>query len=60
MRTCKRCFLRFDEEDVMYASLETELAETFLQDVDTVDMNDLCPECMEELGAMNLSTKNLE
>jgi hypothetical protein len=54
MKTCRRCFLKFDEEDVMYVNPETELAESFLQYVGSVDMNDLCPECMEELGVMNL------
>jgi hypothetical protein len=30
------------------------LAEIFIGDIDIQDINDLCPECREELGVMNL------
>lgn len=64
MKTCKRCFREFDKEDVLDVSPAMELAdyldsrfhgnergETYIG-VD--DINDLCPECSEELGVMTL------
>ena len=54
LKTCKRCFREFDEEDVLDTSPTTELADIFLQDIGVEDINDLCPECREELGVMNL------
>ena len=54
MKTCKRCFREFDEEDVLDDNPTTELAEIFIEDIGTVDINDICPECMEELGVKNL------
>jgi len=54
LKTCKRCFQEFDEEDVLENSLPTELADIFIQDIGTDDINDLCPQCREELGVINL------
>jgi len=56
MRTCKRCFREFDESevDVLDVSPATELADIFLQDTGVEDVNDLCPQCREETGVMNL------
>lgn len=54
MKTCKRCFREFDEEDFLDVSPAKELADIFLQDVGIVDINELCPECREELGVMHL------
>ena len=54
MKTCKRCFQKFYEEDVLDVSLETELAEIFIEDIGIVDINDLCPECREEFVVRNL------
>ncbi|MDO9528355.1 MAG: hypothetical protein Q7J27_04255 [Syntrophales bacterium] len=54
MKTCKRCFREFDEEDVLDVSPATELADIFLQDIGIEDINDLCPECREEFGVTNL------
>ena len=56
MKTCKKCFRGFDESevDVLGVSPATELADIFLQDIGVEDINDLCPECREELGAMDM------
>ncbi|MCD6576419.1 MAG: hypothetical protein J7K66_00220 [Anaerolineaceae bacterium] len=54
MKICKKCFREFDEEDVLDASPATELADIMLQDIGVEDVNDLCPQCREELGVMNL------
>ena len=53
MKTCKRCFREFDEEDVLDVSPASELVDIFLQDIGIEDINDLCPQCREELGVMN-------
>ena len=56
MKICKRCFREFDESevDVLDVSPAMELADIMLQDVGVKDINDLCPECREEFGVMNL------
>jgi len=53
MKTCKRCFRKFDQSkyDIIPS---TEIADIFLKDIGIEDINDLCPECMEELGVKNL------
>ena len=53
MKTCKQCFREFEEEDIDISPPE-ELANIFLQDIGVEDINDLCPQCREELGVMNL------
>jgi len=54
MKTCKRCFREFDEADVVEVSPATELGDIFIQDIGIEDINDLCPECSEEMGVMHL------
>ena len=56
MKTCKRCFREFEESEVDVVDVRpaTELADIFLRDVGVEDINDLCPQCREELGVMNL------
>lgn len=54
MKICKRCLREFSEEDLLDSSPATRLAEIFIGDIDIQDINDLCPECREELGVMNL------
>lgn len=56
VKICKRCFREFEESevDVVDVSPATELAEIMLQDIGVEDINDLCPQCREELGVMNL------
>ena len=54
-KTCIRCFREFEEEiqdaDLTHAM---ELADIMLQDFGIDEINDLCPQCREELGVMNL------
>ncbi len=38
----------------MDVSPATELADIMLRDIDVEDINDLCPQCREEMGVMNL------
>jgi len=42
------------EVDVVDVSPATELADIMLQDIGVEDINDLCPQCREELGVMDL------
>jgi len=56
MKTCKRCFREFEESeaDVLGVSPATELADIFSQDIGVEDINDLCPQCRDEFGVMDL------
>ena len=56
MKTCKRCFREFEESeaDVLGVSPATELADIFSQDTGVEDINDLCPQCRDEFGMMDL------
>ncbi|MBW2600070.1 MAG: hypothetical protein JRC60_08380 [Deltaproteobacteria bacterium] len=56
MKTCKRCFREFEESevDVVDFSPATELADIILRDLGVDDINELCPQCREELGVMDL------
>ncbi len=56
MQTCKRCLREFEESEigVVDVSPATELADIMLRDISVEDINDLCPQCREELGVMNL------
>jgi len=53
IKICKRCFKEFEEED-LDISPATELANIMFRDIGIEDINDLCPDCREELGVMNL------
>jgi hypothetical protein len=53
MKTCKRCFRKFDQSKYDI-SPSTEVADIFLKDMGVEDINDICPECREELGVKNL------
>ena len=56
MKTCKRCFREFEESevDVVDVSPATELVDILLLDIGVEDINDLCSQCREELGVMDL------
>ncbi|MGO9136427.1 MAG: hypothetical protein ACLP9S_08370 [Syntrophales bacterium] len=54
MKVCKRCFREFDENEDIDYSIARELGEIFVSSVGNVDIQDLCPQCREELGVMNL------
>ena len=53
MKTCKQCFREFEEEDIDISPAEG-LADIFLQDFGVEDINDLCPQCREEFGVVNI------
>jgi hypothetical protein len=54
LKLCKRCFREFDEDDSVDYSPARELGDIFISGASNVDVRDLCPQCREELGVMNL------
>jgi hypothetical protein len=54
MKLCKKCFRKFDENDKMEDSPARELGDIFISDIGDVDIKDICLECREELGIINL------
>ena len=54
LKTCKRCLREFEEDLSTDISPANELADIMLQDLGIDDISDLCPQCREELGVMNL------
>jgi hypothetical protein len=54
MKLCKKCFREFDENDKMEDSPAKELGDIFISETGNVDIKDICPECREELGIINL------
>ena len=54
MKLCKKCFKEFDDNDKMEDSPARELGDIFLSETGNVDIEDICPECREELGIINL------
>ncbi len=54
MKVCKRCFKEFDEDESVDYSPARELGDIFISDGSKDDIRDLCPQCREELGVMNL------
>jgi hypothetical protein len=54
LKTCKRCLREFEEDLGTDISPANELADVMLQDLGIDDINNLCPQCREELGVMNL------
>lgn len=54
MKLCKRCLKEFDENESMDYSPARDLGDIFISDMGDYDVEDICPECREELGIMNL------
>lgn len=54
MRLCKRCFKKFDENDNIGINPPKELGNLFLKSIGINDTDDLCPECKERLGIINI------
>ena len=56
MKICKICFREFEESEVDVVDVRpaTELADIRFRDIGVEDINDLCPQCREELGVMDL------
>jgi hypothetical protein len=54
MKICSKCSRKFnDQEDADYNPAR-ELEDIFLKHTIGVNSDDLCPECIEELGRLNL------
>jgi len=54
MKLCKRCCRDFEEDENLEFSSARDLADIFISGISNVDVQDICPECREELGVMNL------
>lgn len=54
MKTCKRSSVPLDEEEMEPDDPAQELGETFLVETGDVAINDLCPQCRQDLGILNL------
>ena len=54
MKLCKRCFREFDEGENFDSSPARKLGDTFISDIGDIEAEDICPECREELGIMNM------
>ena len=54
MKTCKRCLREYDEQNTDDRSPAQELGELFLDDAEPDAGKELCPDCLEETGVLNL------
>jgi hypothetical protein len=54
LKLCKRCFKEFDEDEGVEYSPARNLGDIFISAVGDVDVEDICLECREELGIMNI------
>lgn len=54
MKVCTRCCREFKEDELLDVSPVADLADIVLPDIGVDDLNDLCPQCREELGIMTL------
>ncbi|MGA2783017.1 MAG: hypothetical protein ABSF13_14050 [Smithella sp.] len=54
MKLYKKCFREFDENNKREDSPARELGDIFITAIGDVDIKDICPECREELGILNL------
>jgi hypothetical protein len=54
LKLCKRCFKEFDEDESMDYGPARDLGDIFVSGAYNIDIRELCPECREELGVMNL------
>jgi len=53
-KVCKKCFREFEKEDI-YLSPAKIVANMMIQQYGGIEyINDLCPQCREELGIMNI------
>ena len=54
MKVCKRCLNEFDEDENIDYNPAMELGNILISDVGDNNIEDICPECREELRVMNL------
>jgi hypothetical protein len=53
LKTCKRCLKDFPD-DYSIDNPAVDLDEIYVDAIGTINANDLCPECREDLGIMNI------
>ncbi len=53
MKICLRCSKEFPEDDP-HDNPKKELGKLYFDAIGTINANDLCPECREDLGIVNL------
>ncbi len=54
MKICQKCHREFDEVDVHDYSPAKELADILLPSLGIESVNDICPDCREEMGILGL------
>ncbi|MEI8226287.1 MAG: hypothetical protein WCG82_10205 [Bacteroidota bacterium] len=54
MKLCKRCFKEFDDNEILDYDPAREFGDIFISDTGDMDPEDICPDCREEFGVMNL------
>jgi hypothetical protein len=54
MKVCSGCLKPFDEWQDKDCDPARELEDIFLKSIDSVNDDDLCPECREKMGMLNL------
>jgi hypothetical protein len=54
MKKCERCLRNFNNNENLDNSPARELGDIFISDIADVNVKNICPECREELGVMNL------
>ena len=53
MKTCVKCGREF-EDDHLYSTPFIEIGNIYLESTRTVSIDEICPECREDLGIMSL------
>jgi hypothetical protein len=54
MKKCKKCFREFDDNENLDYTPARDLGGIFISNIGDVDVKDICPDCREELGIVNL------
>jgi hypothetical protein len=54
MKICSKCFSEFNEREGADYNLALELGDIFMEHTIESNGSDLCPECREEFGMLNL------
>ena len=54
MRICKRCLREFVPDENRIENPADGLGEMFIETIGTDDIKNLCPDCIEELGILNV------
>lgn len=54
MKICQRCRRAFTPDENLIDSPAVRLGERFLETTEIDDIENLCPDCIDELGIMNI------